>query len=93
MLSKGLNYDQTYRFEGYEIYQLKDASVSVADILNPDFRFLSVVSKLRSKCQRFGACRRVSYGLVDWLLSGQQTKRCYEVQNALFLLKSSVRLR
>ena len=29
-------HDRYYRFEGYQIFQLKDASVSVADIRNPD---------------------------------------------------------
>lgn len=30
------NYDTTYNFEGYQIFQLKDATVSVTDIHNPD---------------------------------------------------------
>lgn len=29
-------YDSTYNFEGYQVYQLANASVSVADIKNPD---------------------------------------------------------
>jgi hypothetical protein len=29
-------YDSLYRFEGYQIFQLKDASVSIADIHDPD---------------------------------------------------------
>ncbi len=35
-VKKGIQFDPTYRFEGYQIYQLKDATVSVADIQNPD---------------------------------------------------------
>jgi hypothetical protein len=31
-----VKYDSIYRFEGYQIFQLSDASVSVADIHNPD---------------------------------------------------------
>ncbi|MBO7276774.1 MAG: hypothetical protein J6U84_02310 [Bacteroidales bacterium] len=30
-----IDYDRKYRFEGYQIFQLKDASVSVADIYDP----------------------------------------------------------
>jgi hypothetical protein len=29
-------YDSTYKFEGYQIFQLKDATVSIADIHDPD---------------------------------------------------------
>lgn len=32
----GLHYDSLYKFEGYRIFQLKDATVSVADIQDPD---------------------------------------------------------
>ena len=31
-----IRFDSLYRFEGYQIYQLKDATVSVTDVLNPD---------------------------------------------------------
>lgn len=34
--NSGDSYDQYYRFEGYQIFQLKDASVSVADIYDVD---------------------------------------------------------
>lgn len=33
---EGLHFDSIYRFEGYQIYQLASASVSVADLQNPD---------------------------------------------------------
>lgn len=33
---KTINYDQYYKFEGYQIFQLKDASVSVSDIYDED---------------------------------------------------------
>lgn len=34
--TKTIDYDRYYRFEGYQIYQLRDAKVSVADLNNPD---------------------------------------------------------
>lgn len=33
---QNIKYDTTYNFEGYVIYQLKDATVSVTDLANPD---------------------------------------------------------
>ena len=35
-LADSLRYDSTYNFEGYQIYQLKDATVSVSDVTDPD---------------------------------------------------------
>ena len=36
-----INGDSAYRFEGYQIYQLKNASVSITDIHNPDLARLA----------------------------------------------------
>ncbi len=35
-VAKKIRYDSLYRFEGYQIFQLKDATVSVSEIHNPD---------------------------------------------------------
>ncbi|MBC8342428.1 MAG: hypothetical protein H8E61_00425 [Bacteroidetes bacterium] len=43
-LSGALRYDSLYRFEGYQIFQVKDASVSVADLHDPD------LSRLVAQC-------------------------------------------
>ena len=36
LIKKGIKFDSLYRFEGYQIYQLKDATVSISDLSNPD---------------------------------------------------------
>ena len=47
-LSGANRYDSLYRFEGYKIYQLSDASVSVADLKDPDKARLVVQTDVKN---------------------------------------------
>lgn len=48
--------DSAYRFEGYQIYQLKDASVSITDIKDPD------LARLVAQCdQKNGVSKLVNF--------------------------------
>ncbi len=52
----GPAYDKFYRFEGYQIYQIKDETVSVADITNTDF------GRLVAQCdKKNGIGRLINY--------------------------------
>lgn len=48
----GAVYDKSYRFEGYQIFQLKDASVSISDIANTDKARLVAQCDLKNEYTR-----------------------------------------
>ncbi|MCF8296791.1 MAG: T9SS type A sorting domain-containing protein, partial [Saprospiraceae bacterium] len=59
-LSGAARYDSLYRFEGYQVFQVKDASVSVADLHDPD------LARLVAQCDiKNGVDQLVNYYFSD----------------------------